>query len=169
MWNFSCRLILCDIHSVKTKQQASCKFLEHLSLTNTVRSDFENGWEGILHSTLSLSFERKKKIKKQTESVCGCFFPSKTKIICTTVLKGIIQASHIIHKLEMTLFLSTVGRAGFHLQPAIYFYNPHKKQPSPSSVESALARHTRHTKKEAIAAAFPGNKPPFTGHSHVIL
>lgn len=47
------------------------------------------------------------------------FFPLQTKIICTTVLKDIIQESHIIHKLEMTLFLSTVGRAGFHLQPAI--------------------------------------------------
>lgn len=47
------------------------------------------------------------------------FFPLQTKIICTTVLKDIIQESHIIHKLEMTLFLSTIGRAGFHLQPAI--------------------------------------------------
>lgn len=97
------------------------------------------------------------------------FFPLQTKIICTTVLKDIIQESHVIHKLEMTLFLSTVGRAGFHLQPAVYFYNPHKKQPSPSSVKRALARHTRHTKKEEIAAVFPGNMPAFTGHKRDMI
>lgn len=57
----------------------------------------------------------KKKEPNQTKGVCGCLFPLQTKIICTTVMKNIIQARHIIHKLEMTLFLSTVGRAGFHL------------------------------------------------------
>lgn len=91
------------------------------------------------------------------------FVPHQLKIICITTLKNITQASHIIHEIEETIFLSTVGRVGFNLQPAIYFYNPHKKQPSPSSVKSASALCTEHIEEEAIAIAFPGNMPPFTG------
>lgn len=59
--------------------------------------------------------------------------------------------------------LSTVGRVDFHLQPAIYFNNGNKKQPSWSSVKRASALCTRHTEEEAIASAFPGNMSPSTG------
>jgi len=101
-------------------------------------------------------------LKEKKKEHVGGFFPHQSKIIRATMLKN-IQASHIIHKIEVTLVLSTVGRVGFHLQPATYFYDPHKKQPSPSSVKSASALCTRHAEEEAIATAFPGNMPPFTG------
>lgn len=91
------------------------------------------------------------------------FVPHQLKIICITMLKNITRASHIIHKVEETIFLSTIGRVGFNLQPAIYFYNPHKKQRSPSSVKSASALCTGHTEEAAIATTLPGNMPPFTG------
>lgn len=69
------------------------------SLMNTVRLDFENVWKGILYSTFSLSCERKK------ERVCFLFI-YQSKIICTAMLKNIIQENCVIHKIEVRLFLS---------------------------------------------------------------
>lgn len=68
-------LMQCSQCKEKTASILQVLRTQDLSLSNTVRSDFENGWEGILHSKFSLSFERKKKRTKPNQRCVWLSFP----------------------------------------------------------------------------------------------